>query len=186
MTTWARPSFTVQNRVYVSAGIMFCTSDNHGNIKFLLQCRTDGKKSWEYEDFGGKSAPGDKSILDVAIRECLEEMAPPGQEPPAPFTKEYLRGLVDQDNSVTYPIPEDKYMLYIVHLDGPTAEGLDLDSFGQINDDEVNRRVVWTTYESFMKLDDYLIHPRLIPNDLKVKMPLVLAQIKKYPSSKMF
>lgn len=173
MTT--RPIFMVRNRIYVSAGTIFYTNDEQGNIKFLIQQLGPGQKnSWKYEDFGGKSEVGDESLHDVAFRECCEEM-----NFGKPFhTESLLRECLKDKRSIIYTIPEDKYMLYILYINKDTAESLDLDSYGTINNDSTPRRVVWITYKELMELNDSDLHPRLHSNQLKVNLSLTLSVAK--------
>jgi hypothetical protein len=161
-----RPSFRINNRTYLSAGVMFCCVDDQGVIRFLLQRVKD--KPWIYEDFGGKSQTGDTSIKDVAFRECQEELN-------NRFTKEFIQGLP----CIEYLIPYNKYVTYLVKLDS-SHMNMDLSSFG---DHEtlwnIERTVVWVTYEDLWNMHPTLIHPRLQPN-FKYWLPILMTESNMY------
>jgi len=159
-----RPSFRVHNRTYLSAGVMFYCIDSEGIIHFLIQRVKD--KSWIYEDFGGKSQKGDKTIKDVAVRESSEELN-------GVFTPEFIQGLPCTE----YLIPYNKYIAYIAKLDSVYLN-MDLTQFG--NHEllwNLERSVVWVKYEDLWNMHPSLIHPRLQPN-FKYWLPLLLTELE--------
>lgn len=110
-----RPHFTIDNRIYVSAGIILYTRKD-GQELFLLQQYYDQVTSkWIWEDFGGKSEASDKSIMDVAIRECLEELN-------SDITYDFLSSCIHDKRSIIHKIPESKYMLHVAYIDETYVE----------------------------------------------------------------
>ena len=157
-----RPSFRVNNRTYISAGVLFYTVVDNGDIHFMLQ-KVKGQ-SWQYEDFGGKSQQGDQTIKDVAFRECIEELN-------GLVTKEFLL-----DRPCTeYLVPGNKYIAYLVHLDA-SFMSMDLSVYG---DREllwnIERTVQWVKYADLWNMHPTMIHPRLQP-DFKQWLPLLLVE----------
>ena len=157
-----RPSFRVNNRTYISAGVLFYTVAENGAIYFLMQ-KVKGK-SWQYEDFGGKSQPGDTSIKEVAFRECVEELNDC-------ITKEFLL----TRPCIEHLIPYNKYVVFLVELE-PSFMNKDLSMFG---DHEVlwnvERTVVWLKYADLWNMHPTLLHPRMQP-DFKQWMALLLTE----------
>jgi hypothetical protein len=157
-----RPSFRVNNRTYISAGVLFYTVSEDGTIYFLMQ-KVKGRP-WHYEDFGGKSQQGDYSIKDVAFRECIEELN-------NCVTKEFLFSRP----CIEHLIPYNKYIVFLVHLDFSFMDN-DLSMFG---DREVlwnvERTVVWLKYADLWNMHPTLIHPRLQP-DFKQWLALLLTE----------
>ena len=174
-----RPSFIIDGKVYVSAGVLFYTEDPRGRVYFMMQGTKDAAR---VEDFGGKSEKGDASIQDVAFRECMEELNHQGG-----VTKEFLTEHMQSKRSIEYRIPELKYMLYIVYVPYSFKEGLDVEVFGDYEThDNIDRSVFWITYHDLMKLPSYAIHARLKPDEFKINMSLVIAQGMTKKGSKIF
>lgn len=164
-----RTAFEIDGRVYVSAGVMFYTIDKDNGIHFLLQELPPERTGRRLEDFGGKSNRDDTSIEDVAFRECQEELNfANGID--TPFLKKYL----DSDMSYVYRIPENKYVLYLIHLPIEFKTSLDLAAFGkkEIHCDVV-RKVRWITYYDMMQ-GFRSLHPRLKPEEFRNNLPLIL------------
>ena len=160
--TEPRPSFRINNRTYISAGVLFYTVHDNGTIYFMLQ-KIKGRP-WQYEDFGGKSQLGDQSIKDVAFRECIEELN-------GLITKEFLMSRPCTE----YLVPGNKYIAYLIHLD-PSFMSNDLSVYG---DREllwdIERTVQWITYSDLWNMHQTMIHPRLQP-DFKQWLPLLLVE----------
>lgn len=175
MNTEQRPTFLVNNKVYVSAGVLIYTNDEMENYYFLFQRLTNDKRMWTYEDFGGKSQNGDNSIEDVAFRECYEETNK------LVFTPEFLKKQLKDRRSVIYQIPECKYMLYIIYVPYDFKENLDLDQFGIKNNDDQPRILEWLSYKSLMELDTTDLQPRFMPTDFKINLPIILARPRMLP-----
>ena len=155
-----RPTFRINNRVYLSAGVLFYTIDENDTIHFMLQ-KVKGH-TWLYEDFGGKSHLGDLSIKDVAFRECSEELNHAGG-----ITKEYL----ETCKYIEYLVPSNKYVSYIIHIPFINA-----DIFGNYEITcNVERTIVWLSYAELWNLHPSLIHPRLQP-DFKNWLPLLITE----------
>jgi hypothetical protein len=163
-----RPVFLVKNRIYVSAGVLPYTVEEDGTRSFLVQKILDCK--WKYEDFGGKSDIGDTCIEDVAFRECAEEMNNVG-----PITREYLKSQLKDNRSVIYRIPDDKYMLYIIYVPIDLKNTLNLEIYGNVNDDHTTRKVEWISYKNLIETNDNDLHPRFIPVDFKNNLPLLMS-----------
>ena len=166
-----RPTFMVGSRPYVSAGVLLYTEDSKGQYHFLIQRTQRG--SWRYEDFGGKSEVGDRSIEDVAIRECL-------QETNGICTPSILQRCMADELSIVYPIPECKYMLYVVYLPSslaPNPKEYQLRGTPMTYEvhDLVRRDLVWLSYRALAEMPDCDIHPRII--GFKREMPLLLAKL---------
>jgi hypothetical protein len=157
-----RPSFRINNRTYISAGVLFYTVVENGDVYFMMQ-KVKGK-SWQYEDFGGKSQQGDLTIKDVAFRECVEELN-------GIITKE----LLSSRPSTEYLVPGNKYIAYLVHLDS-SFKNTDMSVF---SDREflwnIERKVEWIKYSDLWNMHPTMIHPRLQP-DLKQWLPLLLVE----------
>lgn len=179
MMSMSRPSFMVQGRTYVSAGILPYTMDLQGNFHFLFQRLTSEDRRWTYEDFGGKSEAGDTSILNVALREFQEESN--GIDTMRP---EFLREQLKDNRSIVYKIPESKYILFLIYIPLPHKETMDLSLFGTTNHDGMTRNVEWLSYKSVMELDDHRLHPRFIPIEFKNNLALVLAYTVMCPGQK--
>lgn len=137
-----RPYFTVSEELYVSAGVVFFT-EYEGQTHYMLQ-RITKPDGWDYEDFGGKSQYGDKSIKDVALREAQEELN-------GKISTEYIK------MQMTDPRSHSKghfmYMAYFVYVP-PSFLQTDLKQFGTCGD--VERTIEWVT-----DLQNVLLHPRL-------------------------
>lgn len=162
-----RPTFMVNNRIYVSAGVIPYTVDSNGNYYFLLQRITSEDRRWTYEDLGGKSQIGDTCIQDVAFRACCEETNTTG-----PLTEEYLLGQLNDHRSVIYEISDIKYMLYMIYVPSDFKDTADLSVCSQ---DRKPCVIEWVSYKSLMELDDAEMHPRLMPSEFKYNLPLILA-----------
>ena len=163
-----RPMFRVNNRTYLSAGVLFCTMSDSGTVYFLMQ-KVKGKP-WQYEDFGGKSQKGDLTIKDVAFRECIEELN-------GCITRDFLDNL----QCIEYLVPYNKYIAYLVLLPSEFMK-TDLSIFGENEVGEngkdswnLERNVVWVTYEDLWNMHPSSVHPRLQP-DLKHWLPLLLTE----------
>ena len=153
-----RPCFYINNKPYLSAGVLFYSLDQQGNIYFMLQHVKE--KPWKYEDFGGKSQNGDQTIMDVAIRECCEELN-------EIFDKSFFM----KRECIQYLIPDSKYVLYLFSLD-PEYINCNTQHFGNHETlTGVKRDVVWLTYRELV--EHRAIHPRLV--DLKYEVSLLLA-----------
>lgn len=166
MTDTTRPIFKINNHVYLSAGIIFYFVDDKDIIHFMFQ-KVKGTP-WLYEDFGGKSQYGDKSLKDVAIRECLEELNQ-GDD-----TKKNL----ESSPCIEYLVPNNKYVSYFININDIFENKFtELPSTEVFGDREVlyniERTVVWLTYAELWNLHPSLIHPRLQP-DFKTWLPLLL------------
>lgn len=162
-----RPHFYHRHQMFVSAGIIPYTVDNAGKYQFLLQRLTDEDRKWTYEDFGGKSNVCDRSIMDIAIRECYEETNSMEE-----FNPEFLKQQIADSRTVIYRIPAYKYMLYLTYVPVELLN-LDLSKFGTRNDED-NRVLEWVSYSTLMGFDDQEFHPRL-GGELKTSLPLILA-----------
>lgn len=175
-----RPTFSINNRTYVSAGVIPYTMDSQDNYYFLLQHLTSDTRNWSYEDFGGKSQQGDDSIEAVAFRECHEET---NFQPV--FTSEFLQAQLKDERSMVYSIPECKYMMYLIYVP-PSFRDLDLGQFGTSNNDGQPRVLEWLSYKSLMELDNTKLQPRFVPADFKINLPLILCHYRMFPGEKYF
>lgn len=166
-----RPHFFYKNRIYVSAGvIMYTINPESGNYSFMLQkCARD---SWSFEDFGGKSSPEDKSILDVAIRECREELNFESN-----ITDEFLRNQLEDPRSFEYRVPSCKYILYMIYVPFEFKTSIDTTVFGTHEQlDGIRRDVVWLSYKDLNELPLRELHPRFNQNDeFRLRLPIMLA-----------
>lgn len=174
-----RPTFRVDNHIYVSAGVVPYTVAQ-SNYYFLLQRLTNEDRRWTYEDFGGKSQQEDKSIEDVAFRECHEET---NFKPT--FTPKYLKQQLEDKRSIIYRIKDCKYMLYMIYVP-PELKELDLSQFGEQNNDGQPRVLEWLSYKSFMELDDNELQPRFIPAEFKSNLPLLMAKASSSPKDSQY
>lgn len=165
-----RPCFLIDNRVYVSAGVLPYTVDSKDTYYFLFQRLTNDTRKWTYEDFGGKSMAGDTSISAVAFRECHEETNYRDT-----FTPAFLESQLQDKRSVIYRISESKYLLYLIYVPPELKDTMNLEQFGTSNNDEQQRVLEWISYKSLMEIDDKDMHPRFIPSDFKCNLPLILA-----------
>ena len=165
-----------KNRIYVSAGVLLYTKDTQGMCSFMMQKTKDrslgaGRGAWMYEDFGGKSDTVDKSIKDVAWRECVEEL-----NGKCNITCDYLDQQLAEGHSFIYRVPDNKYMLYIIYIPPEFKRQMDMSEFGSHEIlDGVPRTVTWLSYHDFMKLDSKDLHPRFKPDELRDKLPLLIA-----------
>jgi 8-oxo-dGTP pyrophosphatase MutT (NUDIX family) len=166
-----RPVFTENNRIFVSAGVLLYTKDTQGIYSFMMQ-KTQNRGSWIYEDLGGKSDPNDKSIKDVAFRECLEELNFKGG-----ITRDYLEQQLLDPHSITYSVVDNKYMLYIIYVPYEIKAKMNMNEFGDHELlDGVPRTVTWLSYRDFMSLDSKDLHPRFKPDELRDNLPLLIAR----------
>lgn len=167
-----RPLFFYKNRVYVSAGVMLYTINPESqNYSFLLQ--RSSRNSWEYEDFGGKSDPKDKSILDVALRECCEELNFKGG-----ITKKFLASQLNDRRSFEYLVPNCKYILYMIYVPFEFKNSMDMSVFGtHENLDHIRRDVLWMSYKQLHDLPLKDLHPRFNQNDeFRSRLPIMLSR----------
>jgi 8-oxo-dGTP pyrophosphatase MutT (NUDIX family) len=133
-----RPRFTVEGHSYVSAGIIPITLSND-TYYYLMSFRHDKQC---LEDFGGKSDPGDETLVNVALREYAEETG--GHHP------------VSGDDIVAHiPVPEAKYMIYLAEVDWDvTSELCAYHEPGTV----YKRRPIWVTKET---VSQYAVNPRI-------------------------
>ena len=62
-----RPTFAFRGNPVRAAGLIVYTLDNDKEWMLLREC----KNKWS--DIGGKTEPGDKTIIDTIVREVCEE-----------------------------------------------------------------------------------------------------------------
>ncbi len=156
MLSKKRPCFFYKENKYVSGGVIIYTIKDKINY-YLLQNIT-GKMN--LEDFGGCSDSVDKSIKDVAFRECVEESN-------GLLTRKFLNQNLDNDLSKIYYIDSCKYVLYLIYVDPKYLEKLSPKSFGNKEiHDNIKRTVNWYPRNGFNYNN---IHIRLcsILDDLK-------------------
>lgn len=145
-----RPVFLVGGREFVSAGVIVYTQ--HADETYLL-FGNDEKGRWT--DFGGKSEPCDATLLDVALRECSEEL-----NSVFPFTYENLQNMT-RDKCPVYYWHGGKYAFYFLRVD-PKYLTMTPEEFGLIEKGTGwPRRVSWVTARDFVTLEKKQIHPRL-------------------------
>ena len=167
-----RPVFTIDNKPYISAGVILYTEDPRGRVHMLLQKLTDRNQSWMWEDFGGKSEECDNDIKDVAFRECAQEL-----NSEAGITVKFLEERFSDRRSTCYKIPSIKYMLYLLYVPYSFKENTDLKVFGKMEThDKINRVVKWVSYYDFSNIPYHDIHPRLKPSEFKVNLALLIAK----------
>lgn len=167
-----RPIFFYKNRTYVSAGVILYTINPESqNCSFLLQ--RSSRNSWEYEDFGGKSDKEDKSILDVALRECREELNFEGG-----ITEEFLLTQLNDRRSFEYLVPSCKYVLYMIYVPFEFKTAMDMSVFGTYEKlDQIRRDVLWMSYKQLNELSHNDLHPRFNQNDeFRARLPILLAR----------
>lgn len=154
--SYTRPCFKINNQKYVSAGAMLYTIKD-GKIFFMMQkIAADGKFNctWEWEDFGGKSEKGDRSIKEVAVRECWEELN-------GKVEKEFLHKQIADEMSFRCKIPQCKYMLYVIYVPPDYMDRFTTEIFGDMEDlDKVKRTVHWIGYDMFYR---YVIAKKVTP-----------------------
>lgn len=164
-----RPTFIIDGKPYISAGVLFYTEDMCGRIYLLMQKVSN--RDWIWSDFGGKSEPIDKCVEDVAFRECQR-----GLNFKADITTEYLRELMKSKKSTIYKVSESKYMLYIIYLPYSFKETVDMEIFGKCEEFSNNCRTVrWISYYDFNKAAFQDINPRLKPEEFKTNLPLIIS-----------
>ena len=148
-----RPCFSVDHNEYVSAGIIPYTIKD-GRTSFLMQAVV--KRGWDWEDFGGKSDAVDKSILDVAIRECLEEL---NHE----VTREFLVSCLHHEKTIVCPIPDSKYMLYFMYIPLEHMKFFNTERFGDLEKmHKISRTVHWVDKMSLCALTRKgVLNPRI-------------------------
>lgn len=148
-----RPLFKVGPYKYVSAGIIPYTIKD-GQTFFLLQAVMG--RGWDWEDFGGKSDIVDTSIADVAIRECLEEL---NHE----VTREFLISCVSHEKTIVCPIPDSKYMLYLMYIPPEHMDFFTTERFGDLEKlHRIKRTVHWVAKESLHELTRRgVLNPRI-------------------------
>jgi hypothetical protein len=133
-----RPSFQVGHHNYVSAGIIPFTLHND-NPYYLMSFRDDKQR---LEDFGGKSAPGDSTLMNVALREYEEENN--GKRP------------ITCDNIVAFiPVPTCKYMIYFAKVNWDVS--VRQDALREPGTD-YDRHPIWITKET---IHAYTLNPRI-------------------------
>jgi hypothetical protein len=166
-----RKTFKINNKIYVSAGIILYTVDN-GIYNFLLQ-KTD-RGSWVYEDFGGKSEDIDTCIKDTAFREFLQETNCTEADSTI-FNTAFLDMQLTDKRSIIYPIQEYKYMLYIIYVSPQLKNHLKLEDFDVIEKhDNIKRTVLWLSYKEIEEFSDEHIHPRIL--GFKQDIALIMAK----------
>jgi len=161
------PVFLVKNKLYISAGVIPYTIDTCGNYYFLFQRLTNEHRSWTYQDLGGTSQENDLSIKDVALRAFYEQTN-------ETFCTEYLSKQLEDDRSIIYRIPDNRYMLYLIYVPLDLKETLDLSVF------TIKQKSVleWISYKSLMEVNDSEINHRITPSDFKNNLSLILAHSK--------
>jgi hypothetical protein len=166
-----RPVFKHNENIYVSAGIIIYTLNPESQVySFMLQKCT--RNTWLFEDLGGKSEIGDKNILDIAIRECQEELNYKGG-----INESFIRQQLNDKHSFEYAVPQNKYMLYMIYVSYEFKTSLNMKEFGtHENLDQIQREVVWLSYKDIMELSIHDIHPRFNTNDdFRLYLPLLLS-----------
>lgn len=157
----SRPHFNIDGNVYVSAGVLMYMTDIEGKTYYLLQQREDRNY---IEDLGGKSDVGDTSIMDVALREMLEELncyAPHKHKPKNNvLSRQFLLKYLKQSEQIL--APKSKYVLFLMKI--PYLQSLrDLSKYGDCEYDSqgkvvLNRTLRWVEK---WKLRKTQLHPRL-------------------------
>lgn len=157
-----RPSFYIDGRVYISAGVLLYTA-RYPIFSFLMQHIKDDRWAtddivWQWEDLGGKSDKVDKTIQDVAFRECVEETN-------GLITKEMLEIYVKDPRSFKFPVYECKYMLYVLYVDENKLEEWTPQLFGCTETlTGIKREIMWVPYSKLTEYaHDNTIQPRLLP-----------------------
>jgi 8-oxo-dGTP pyrophosphatase MutT (NUDIX family) len=145
---------------FVSAGVLFYFKSSDG-IFYLMQKRKD--KPY-IEDIGGKSEPCDKSLIDLAKREIMEELnilAPKDLRPNHDIIDQtFIEKSLPESKQIL--IPKSKYVVFMVEL--PCSSKFDLKCFGTSEyfaDGKVRleRDMIWV-HEKKLKRSS-VIHPRL-------------------------
>ena len=183
-SSFDRPSFIVDGKVYVSAGVLVYTIDQ-STIWCLLQHITDitdiawdyqGQK-WEWEDFGGKSEHTDQNIKDVAFRECSEETN-------GVLTREFLDACYSDSKSFQIRVPEYKYIVYVIYVPPSKLSEWNCHSTNIFGDTEqstgIKRIIRWITYaEVINHHQNKRLHPRMTPviDILILKMAMAIKNI---------
>ncbi len=170
-----RPCFDVNDQKFVSAGIILYCFDSEGRYYFMLQQIHDGAEwgsTWDWEDFGGKSDPVDKSIEDVAVRECVEELN-------FQVDRSFIATQIATTSSFRYEISECKYMLYIVNVPVEYMTTFSTELFGEQEVlTGIKRTVHWIGYDELVKLATTgRLHPRLRERVINLVMQSELRRV---------
>jgi len=147
-----RPTFYTLDRQPIRAGgiLLYRFSTE---LEFLMIRNTEQR----YEDIGGKTDIGDKTIENTIIREAFEE------------TNGLLNPVIPVGTASRY-FANGKYFLYLVKANSYERQ-LTSEQFGTVEiHDGINRTIHWVPQKSLANLD---IHPRLHTTDLLAFIPLV-------------
>lgn len=157
---YERPKFDIDGKTYVSAGVILYTIE-YPTLNFLIQRVNDNRwdntePSWNWEDLGGKSDAADKSIKDVAFRECEEET-----NGLLDYAK--LEKLLQDPRSFEYRVCECKYMLYFLYVEPEMMEEYNTVKFGTVEKHTgVERTLHWISYTDLLQYNyQNILHPRL-------------------------
>lgn len=141
-----------------ASGILFLDKKNN-NI--LFQELIKKKDDYIYCDFGGKIDSCDNNILDIAVRELLEE-----SNNSFICKKKNNVSIYNHDNMVNYIsenllktiyIPRSKYVLYIVKI--TDFFKIDKKKFGEFECiDKIKRNISWININLVNTIN---LHPRL-------------------------
>jgi 8-oxo-dGTP pyrophosphatase MutT (NUDIX family) len=178
-----RPTFSIDGKPYVSAGVLIYTV-RYPTIYFLMQKVDDPRwnkydtLSWEWEDMGGKSDKADQTIQDVAFRECQEETN-------GVITRSQLVEFTKDARSFEYCVHESKYMLHVLYVDPVKLDEWGVELFGTVEQHTgIQRTIQWTTYANLqIYYNTGILHPRLAPVVSSLILHISERQKGHYPSA---
>jgi hypothetical protein len=155
-----RPTFFIDNKPIRASGILCYVYDKIKKKKIWLLRRENKQSSFYYCDTGGKTDAADKSPLDTAIRETIEETNGHLFSKTHSNKKCYttLKKLINDDIKIIYN-KEGKYLLHILKLRFNTLNK-SMDRFGTTETSLGNENKT----HSYFWLDELPfdnLHPRL-------------------------
>ena len=162
------PTFSYKGVECVSAGVVFYRLTQNGTIQLLMQRKFDKRSNPFWEDLGGKSNLGDKTIEDVAAREAAEETNAEIQPFEVPEYMPYKTRLETSTNYIknlitknSFPLIQrkTKYALFLVYLPDINHDR----DFGscEINQEwHIERTVEWVDPSDVFK-NIKNVHPRI-------------------------
>ena len=163
-----RPTFIINNNPIRAAGILCYVYDNIKKKRIWLMRKEDKTSSSYFCDTGGKTDSCDKSPVDTAIRETVEETNGHlfSKNHTNKKCSEILKELFDfkssnKDIKSIYS-KEGKYILYLLKLRYNTINK-SLDRFGRLEKSSGGKNIKSHAYFWLDELPFEDLHPRLLP-----------------------
>lgn len=164
-----RPTFYIDDKPIRAAGILFYVKDKSNKKNMILFRRENKETTQFYCDTGGKTDVGDKSSIETAIRETVEETNSHlfDKKHNRKKCSDILKNIFEKQKIDHIYITKSKYILYLVELRYSTYKK-PLERLGtyekSLNDETKTHTYFWL---DTIPTDN--LHPRLKAISKKIK-----------------